>query len=471
MELKSWFFALRSLRGRYSLRLLAEVLRDEAGSFLLYGTIAMPVFIGVAGLATEGGLLFYNHRTLQSAADAAAYSAAISYSIDSDANNAAAQAKAIVASYGFTLGTNNNEAHVTTPLTIIPHYASSADTAIKVDISRPQSTFFASMFFPVLPNSVSATAVINGGNSGGNNGQCILGLAPTGTDIALQGNPSIVAADCGIFSNSASTDSKNPSISLGGNASITAGSVGAVGSVSVGGSANIGPPPGAYTSGNGAMTDPYSGLTIPTPGTCYPSNTGVVKNQTGVILQPGTYCNGGINVSVHSSVTLSPGLYVFDNSALQVDAGSSITGKGVTLVFIDSSGSQTIYPKNQGQYTAMNITSGAIVDLEAPDSSPSGTPPGIPDMLILADPNIPSSVNFDLWANGTGSTGISGVIYAPSANFVWGGGPILTGGCTQMIAYTISLQGNASFHNSGCDDLGGGGNGVKPIGSVVTLVE
>ena len=62
--------------------LITRLLRDEEGSYLLYMTLAIPVFIGFAGLATEGALLFYNHRTVQSAADAAAYSAAIAYSID-----------------------------------------------------------------------------------------------------------------------------------------------------------------------------------------------------------------------------------------------------------------------------------------------------------------------------------------------------------------------------------------------------
>ena len=76
--------------------LITRLLRDEEGSYLLYMTLAIPVFIGVAGLATEGALLFYNHRTVQSAADAAAYSAAIAYSIDSSAD-ITTQAQAIVA--------------------------------------------------------------------------------------------------------------------------------------------------------------------------------------------------------------------------------------------------------------------------------------------------------------------------------------------------------------------------------------
>src|SRR5580693_9052809 len=58
-------------------RLLARLLRDEEGAWLISMTIMLPVLIGVAGLGTEGGMLFYQHRSLQSAADSAAYSAAI----------------------------------------------------------------------------------------------------------------------------------------------------------------------------------------------------------------------------------------------------------------------------------------------------------------------------------------------------------------------------------------------------------
>jgi Flp pilus assembly protein TadG len=39
-------------------RLLARVLRDEEGAYLLIMASAIPVFIGLAALATEGALLF-----------------------------------------------------------------------------------------------------------------------------------------------------------------------------------------------------------------------------------------------------------------------------------------------------------------------------------------------------------------------------------------------------------------------------
>ena len=131
---------------------MARLLRDEAGSWLISTTLMLPVLIGVAGLGTEGGLVFYQHRTLQSAADAAAYSAAIAYSYSTSAD-ITAQAKATVASYGFALGTGTNQANVAANATTFATLP-----AVQVTISRPQSAIFSSIFFSVLHNSVSATA-------------------------------------------------------------------------------------------------------------------------------------------------------------------------------------------------------------------------------------------------------------------------------------------------------------------------
>src|SRR5262245_42903640 len=84
-------------------RLLARLLRDEEGAYLLIMTAAIPVFIGLTALATDGALIFYNKRNVQSAADAAAYSAAVAYSVNNSISSTdlTTQAQAIVASYGF----------------------------------------------------------------------------------------------------------------------------------------------------------------------------------------------------------------------------------------------------------------------------------------------------------------------------------------------------------------------------------
>src|SRR4029079_6263935 len=176
-----------------------------------------------------GALIFYNHRTVQSAADAAAYSAAIAYSIDSTAD-ITTQAQAIVANYGLAVGSGNNEANVVATVDTITY---SPLTAIDVAITRPQLPILSSIWVS-RPFSVSgsAKAIISGG-AGGGNGNCILGLAPTGTSVKLQGGPVINAPECGIFSNAngacSGGGSATPSIDLGGNGSITGGAVGAAG--------------------------------------------------------------------------------------------------------------------------------------------------------------------------------------------------------------------------------------------------
>ena len=206
-----FFLLLRLAKDRLarSHRLLARLLHDEAGSWLISMTIMLPVLIGVAGLGTEGGMLFYQHRSLQSAADAAAYNAAITYSYNTNHTSAAitTQAQATVASYGFTVTTTPNQvnqAYVTATATTFATLP-----AVQVTISRPQTAIFSSILFSVLPNSVSATAVINGGGSKRKRGTAFSRSAIThhGNNnapnaIHVQGNATINVADCGMFCNS-----------------------------------------------------------------------------------------------------------------------------------------------------------------------------------------------------------------------------------------------------------------------------
>jgi Flp pilus assembly protein TadG len=478
MRLRIGLLSLLSRLGKHkhtsSPRLLARLLRDEEGSYLIYFAIAFPIFIGFAGLSTEGSLLFYNHRNLQSAADAAAYSAAVAYSLDTSAN-ITTQAKAVVGSYGYVLGTSAEQVDVPTP-TVINNYAGSGYTAIQVTASRPQTRFFSSLWISDLqPVGASATAIISGATGGGG-GQCAISLAPTGAPsppnqgagITVQGTSTITAPNCGVFSNSSASNA----IFMGGSSSsIIAGSIGAVGGVTISGSPTTNPTP---TTGDGGMTDPYAhvytGANFPIPGSCLTPPVTKGTGNTNLVVPassfpPGTYCT---NIDIkNADVTLGPGTYIFKNANLIVDTGSSLTGTGVTLAFTDPGGS-SYPPPNKDM--ALNVSSTATFNLTAP--APDATL-GIPGMLIIGDTNMPTTTEFDLWAH-SGSS-MSGVVYVPNGNFGWGGAPILAGGCTQMIAFTLNLQGNATFDNAGCNfgpsaGASGGPGGPKPIGSVVTLV-
>ena len=337
MNFKFWLRSSSSQIGKdkrtNAAELLTRFLRDETGSYLIYMVFVLPVLIGGAGLATEGGLIFYNHRALQSAADAAAYSAAIAYSNSSSAD-ITTQAQAIVGSYGWDLGTGTNQASVS----VIPPGTYAGQPAVTVSISRAQSTFFSSMYFPTFPIAVSATAIISGGLAGGG-GNCLLALGRrtvhgvTTSDapdsIHVQGNANMDMGECGVFSDSTQCNSGD-AVTIQGNGSLLAGSFGTAGCASGNGvhPANIGPPPNSFTQNDGPISDPYAGTTIPTTssaGTCTPTatidNSGKVKS--GGTLCPGVYTNG-IDVK-GNTVTLETGVYILGGSFNVGPGGGQVT--------------------------------------------------------------------------------------------------------------------------------------------------
>jgi Flp pilus assembly protein TadG len=490
-------------KGRF-VRSLARLPRDEDGSYLLLMTLVVPVLIGLGGLAAEASFLFYNHRTLQSAADAAAYSAAISYSNDSNVTNAGTQANAIIQSYGFTLGSGStvNEANVTvqTPGDATPN-TFAGWPAVTVTISRPQSAFFSGYYgFSVFSNgltNVSATAVIRGlpGSNLPGGGNCVLALGNTATGnnaqnaIQLQGNPTINTPNCGIFSNSTDCSQGSYSESLGGHATINAASFGSAGCMNIFGNARVNLPgsvtctssgDAACTQGDGAVSDPLAPTMPSTPsGSCQTASTTVPPGQTSVTLTPGRYC--GINAN-GTNYTLTPGTYILDCSASTCPTAQGTSSMlivknatlnetpdasgntGVTLVFDCSECSASQWP-NDGMLVAAN----GNVSLTAPSTGPTT------GYVIMAGTDMPLSppVVFDTHSNPNVS--LTGTVYAPNGSFAWGGNPSTsTTSCLTLIVNLLTLYGDSSFGGTGCDSggtaSGSGGPGL-PIGNVVTLVD
>ena len=478
MKTGLFFFLLRLAKDRRARghRLLARLLRDEAGAWLISTTLMLPVLIGVAGVGTEGGMLFYQHRSLQSAADAAAYSAAISYS-NSTSADITTQAQAVVASYGFTLGTGTNQANVTATATTFATLP-----AVQVTISRPQTAIFSSILFSVLPNSVSATAVLNGGGSNPA-GTCILAFGNTSTGnnapdaIQLQGNASINVPGCGMFSDSTDCVSGSFSESLGGNAAIAAGYLGSAGCMTIFGHAQVNLPGGvtcnssnstACTQGDATVSNPYAGVTMPSlpapPCVNQPSGSNIT-------LAAGRYC--GLNAN-GTNITLTGGIYILDCSAstcpsaqgtssmlIVKNATLTDSGAGSTLVFTCSTcSSASQWPSN-----GVDVLANGNVSLTAPTS---GSTAGF---VMMGDPAMPLGTAFDNHSNPTAA--LSGTVYVPNGAFNWGGTPTSGTGnpCLQFVVNTISLYGNSTFGSSGCTLAGSGSGGQQPIASTVTLVD
>ena len=64
--------------------LLRRLGRNRSGNYAMIAAIATPALIGLVGLGTEDGLWLYTHQTEQSAADAAAFSAAQNFSMNGE---------------------------------------------------------------------------------------------------------------------------------------------------------------------------------------------------------------------------------------------------------------------------------------------------------------------------------------------------------------------------------------------------
>src|SRR5258707_8399985 len=80
-------------------RILRAFLQNQSGNYAIIAALASPILIGAAGLATEGGLWYNTHQTLQGAADSAALSAATQYGLNYT-SNLNTQAAGVIFNYG-----------------------------------------------------------------------------------------------------------------------------------------------------------------------------------------------------------------------------------------------------------------------------------------------------------------------------------------------------------------------------------
>lgn len=111
-ETRHRFALFRSLSRRAMAQgsgLVRGFLRDRRGNYSMIVVLLLPVLTGFVGVGTEMGLWLYDQQSEQTAADAAAFSAATYYKSQSpvaqgdtiSGPNGQAQALAVAASYGF----------------------------------------------------------------------------------------------------------------------------------------------------------------------------------------------------------------------------------------------------------------------------------------------------------------------------------------------------------------------------------
>jgi hypothetical protein len=377
--------------------------KSESGQALVLTALALVVLIGFAGLAIDTGVLRYQKRLQQGAADAAALAGASNLASTSGGITTGAQNAS--ATNGFTDNgggavsscTASNAAVGTTCVQVNnpplsgPHASNNKYVEALVAVVQP--TYFMRIF-GVNSEAITARAVATNVSGGANGGGCLYTLGAPAASIEgvnINGNATLNAKTCGI--------NDNGNFNTAGNAlTVNAGTFGVSGTCcSAGGTVTCTVTPDSCpTFSTPASVNPFASLTPPAVGapasfTC--PGTGAV---------PGTY--SGITLTGKTNCNFNAGIYILDGGGFTCHGTPTITGTGVMFYLTngatwDCSGNDTI-----------NFT--------APSPSNCASCPSQYDgILIYQDPN---DTNGPTLGGNTGST-YTGVLYFPTAQVTFSG--------------------------------------------------
>ena len=433
---------------------IARLMRCRNGATAItFGAMA-TVLVGFAGVAVEGGSWYVTRRAAQTAADTAAQAGAVAVAFN---RPAAAAAQETSARNGFTNGTSGTSVTVHHP----PRsgaYVGDAD-AVEVVVRRHTPVHFARLFTPSR-TEIAARAVARAVTMGGGVA-CILALGEYDgqfvqeVDLSVGGNASVTATNCSLASNT--------SFRQFGNARLSAFTVAAVGTITMGNPNNVflTRPPSAYqppVRDRFAPDVPGTGIPLPAQsGTCTHTNFKVNSNGSAT-MSPGRYCGG---MDIRGNAVLTPGVYVIQNGSLSANAQASMTcptctpGNGVTFVFTGEA----------NQIGGPKINGGANIDL-------TGGTTAYPGMLMYQDPRAPCGNSVKL--NGGANIRTRGLFYFPMADLTINGnfgGTNTT--CKAFIGQSILLTGTTdqTVIVDGCQALGLDPATALPQVRVVRLVE
>ena len=170
----------------------ARLWRDERGVSAVVVAISLTAVIGFGALGAETGMWYAVKRQNQSAADAAAISAA--YEVlagNTDVTTYLTPAATRAASQNGYTGI--------TPVVTYPYSDAIVSNAVKVQLRKTQGALLSSLFLSNVTIETKAVARVFPAAPG-----CILTLSTTGEDVEVKGSSTLSAPDCSVMA--ASTD-------------------------------------------------------------------------------------------------------------------------------------------------------------------------------------------------------------------------------------------------------------------------
>jgi hypothetical protein len=431
--------------------------RKEAGQALVLTATGLVALTAMVGLAIDAGVMRYEKRLQQIAADSAAIAGAQNLAFKSGVQAAGYNA---AAGNGFTDSGGNATSNCTTtaavgtvcvqvnnPPNAGPHAGNSA--YVEALVARVNPTYFMKVL-GINSTTFTARAVATLTNGGPDSG-CLYTLGqPTDSieGVNINGSAILNAPTCGIVDNGNFNTKGNKLI-------VNAATFGTAGSWAASGPGGtvtctdqVGPCPATSMPSSGdplsklqPPSQPAASASCPTNGACDVSTNGTVT------LQPGAYSS--ISVGANSTVTFAPGVYYINGSGgLNVNGNSTIEGNGVTFYY---TGTATV-----------RMTGTPVVQLTAPSDGPYA------GVLMYQDPN---DTNVGPMPNGPTMGGNSssfykGALYFPSDQVTFFGNNT-SFSVAVLVAQSLALSGNPTVNLQGTAGLPAG----VSLFSVATLVE
>jgi hypothetical protein len=445
--------------------MLARIRHDRRGVVAVMLAIILPVIIGAVELGVEPGVWYAIIRKDQTAADAAAITAAYEIAAGMEEGSGTPVSPQVASAAARDAARNNFDPTANT-LTIscppsaaspppsgtswpacgaLPTKANPQGTAVEV-VLKQQETSLLPAALSSLTLGAKAVAQLS------TNAQvCALALGTSEATIPVQVNSGLVlSGTCALAANSTDPDA----IALAnGSHAVTADTIWTAGNYTLASGSAAPSLTQPATTNSFPLQDPYSGTsagTVPS-GSCQNwSATAGIAPLPGVLycglsFTSGSQPNPPAPVPSECSRTfgagstpwvLAPGTYYVGSGGFDVDGtgtGANLCGIGVTIVLTDAG--------------TININGGKVY-LYAP---PAGTGPlaGIVFLQSQAADNLIGPA-----AGSSRSLDLNGLIYTPNSSDQMNvSGPYAT--CTAVIAQSLTFVGiQSSFTNTDCDSYG-----------------
>jgi hypothetical protein len=399
---------------------------SQGGQAIVLIAITFLALTMAVGLAIDAGQLFVARRTMQEAADAAAYAGAVvRYQLGS---TTAARAAAIndATRNGYTDGVGGFSVTVHVPPT--SGLYSGNDEYVEVIIQGSVRT-------ALVPAQSALTVVHVRGVAGAeplNNGYAIMSLDRGNTPGAFNVSPNgdVHLTGGGILVNSSSTTAATSSECTPARFTIST-------------------PYGTDVHGTGSGCFPTTGDGLdnntpqqadPFAGFPKPSTTGVTHyNSMSATIQPGVY-DVEIGGAGNTTINLNTGIYILKHGINASGNADLISNPGGVFIFNTHTNYPSAFRPGIDTCGPLNLSGNAATSLNA---MTTGT---YKNFLVYQDP----ACTNDMTIAGNGTFVGSGTIYVPNAGFVFdGNNATLTG--SQLVAKTVNIQnGNITIDfNSG----------------------